>query len=258
LLTNEKIEKIMRVVEAIRIVVTSSTDPFNVDVKGQLETLKKFLPGWTDLDEILLDIEALNLLSRVVELQEKWVRYQASSLYVDPLLVELKIVASTPERLAEVFSGSWHPIVKVEQLSMRELARAANYWNNLLPLGGRFKEEFGEEKNPNSLNAKDLVKMRIITEEELKKRIVQIYEELSFMLEQKEKIDYWEFVYKEDLDVAIERAVLLSHIVSSGYASIEMKPLEEKILITKPKASKLPKSVAIAISLSKKGDKIEQ
>lgn len=247
----------MKIVEAIRAVVRSSADPFNIDVKGQLETLKKLLPKWTDLDEILLDVEALNLLSRIVELQEKWVRYQASSLYVDPLLVELKIVVSTPERLAEMFAGSWHPIIKVEQLSMGELARAANYWNGLLPLGERFEEEFAEERNPGSLDTKSLVEMKILTEEELRKRIADVYEELVSMLEHEEKIDYWEFIFKGDFDEAIERAVFLSHIVSSGLASIETKPLEEKILIIRPKVAKLPKSVAIAISSSARGNKIE-
>ena len=245
---DEKIEKVLRVVEALRTVLGSSSDPFNVDVKAQLETLRKLLPEWKELGEILMDVEALNLLSRIVELQEKWVRYQASSLYVDPLLVELKIVASAPERLAEVFAGSWHPILKVEQVSTRELMRAVDYWNVLLPLGERYREEFGQERGLASLNATSLVEMKVLTEEELYRRIEEVYGELASMLETQGRVDYWKFIRGKDLNETVARAVILSHVISSGHASLEIKPLEEKIFIVKHNADKYPKSMAIAIS----------
>jgi hypothetical protein len=245
---DEKIEKVLRIVEALRMVMGRSTDPFNVDVKANVETLRKLLPEWKELGEILMDVEALNLLSRIVELQEKWVRYQASSLYVDPLLVELKIIASASERLAEVFAGSWHPILKVDQVSKSELMRAINYWNVLLPLGERYREEFGQERGLASLDATSLVDMKVLTEEELNRRIEEVYEELSSMLDLQEKVDYWKFIGGKDLNETVARAVILSHIISSGLASLEIKPLEEKIFIVKHNADKYPKSMAIAIS----------
>ena len=251
--TDEKVEKVVRIVEALRTVIGSSSDPFNVDVKGQIEVLRKLLPEWKDLEEILMDVEALTLLSRIVELQEKWVRYQASSLYVDPLLVELKIVASTPERLAEVFAGSWHPITKVEQVSQNELIRAINYWNVLVPLGERFREEFGQERGLAALDTKSLLEMKILTEEELNRKIEEIYRELTSILEHQDKADYWKFIDGKDINETVARAILLSHIISSGLASIEIKPLEEKIFIVKHTTDKYPKSIAIAIS-NPKGD----
>jgi hypothetical protein len=245
---DEKIEKVLRIVEALRTVMGRSTDPFNVDVKANVETLRRLLPEWKELGEILMDVEALNLLSRIVELQEKWVRYQASSLYVDPLLVELKIIASASERLAEVFAGSWHPILKVDQVSKSELMRAINYWNVLLPLGERYREEFGQERGLASLDTTSLVDMKVLTEEELNRRIEEVYKELSSMLDLEEKVDYWKFIGGKDLNETVARAVTLSHVISSGLASLEIKPLEEKIFIVKHNADKYPKSMAIAIS----------
>jgi hypothetical protein len=244
---DERIERILRIVEALRMVMGSSSDPFNIDVKAQVETLRKLLPEWKELEEILMDVEALNLLSRIVELQEKWVRYQASSLYVDPLLVELKIVTSDPERLAEIFAGSWHPILKVEQVSKSELMRAVNYWNVLLPLGERYREELGQERGLASLDVKNLVEMKVLTEEELNRRIEDVYLELSSVLEQQGRVDYWKFIKGKDLNETVARAVMLSHVISSGLASLDIKPLEENIFIVKHNADKYPKSMAIAI-----------
>lgn len=251
---DEKIEKVLRIVDALRTVIGSSSDPFNVDVKAEVGTLRKLLPEWKELDEILMDVEALDLLSRIVELQEKWVRYQASSLYIDPLLVELKIIASTPEKLAEVFAQSWHPIIKVEQISKNELMRAINYWNTLLPLGERFKEEFGQERELTSLDTMNLVEMKILTEEELNRKIEEVYRELVSMLELQEKVDYWKFIGGKNLNETVEKAVILSHIISSGLASLEIKPLEENIFIIKHTVDKYPKSMAIAIT-PKRGEK---
>ena len=252
--SDEKIEKVLRIVDALRTVIGSSSDPFNVDVKAQIEALRKLLPEWKELGEILMDVEALNLLSRVVELQEKWVRYQASSLYVDPLLVELKIIASTPEKLAEVFAGSWHPILKVEQVSQSELMRAINYWNTLLPWGERFREEFGQERGLATLDLMNLVEMKILTEEELNRKIEEVYRELASMFELQEKVDYWKFISGKNLNETVARAVILSHVISSGLASLEIKPLEENIFIVKHTVDKYPKSMAIAIS-SPRGEK---
>jgi len=50
---------------------------------------------WVDL----LDAEALNRIAAIVRLQGDWLKHRASSLYIDPILVELKIRMLEPERL---------------------------------------------------------------------------------------------------------------------------------------------------------------
>jgi hypothetical protein len=244
---SERVQKIIKIVEMLNTVIGSNLDPFKVEVKEYVFKLKELLPDLKDLDEILMDAEALRLLARIVELQEKWVRYQASSLYVNPLLVELKIVTSSPERLAETFARSWHPIVKIEQLTLNEMLRAAGYWNTLLPLAERFREETVEERHPSILDVENLVRMKILTEEELNKRVEELYIELSKALEKEDKIDYWNFVKGKDYNETITRAILLAHLISMGLASLEIKPLEEKIEIVRETRGRQPRSIAISM-----------
>ncbi|MCX8188306.1 MAG: hypothetical protein N3F64_01175 [Nitrososphaeria archaeon] len=250
---SEKIQKILKIVEMLNTVIGSNLDPFKVDVKEYVLRLKELLPNLKELDEILMDAEALRLLARIVELQEKWVRYQASSLYVDPLIVELKIITLPPERLAEIFSRSWHPIVKIEQVTLNEIIRAASYWNTLLPIPERFRRETVEETKLSLLDKEELVKMKILTEEELNKRLEELSMELNKFLENEEKVDYWKFVRGKDYNETITRAVLLAHIISMGHASLEIKPLEEKIEIVKGGQKRQPRS--FAISMQKLGER---
>ncbi|MEM2073422.1 MAG: hypothetical protein QXG36_06835 [Nitrososphaeria archaeon] len=253
MLKSDKIQKIIKIVEMLNMVIGSNLDPFKVDVKEYVLRLKELLPNLKELDEILMDAEALRLLARIVELQEKWLRYQASSMYVDPLIVELKIITLPQERLAEIFTKSWHPIVKIEQITLNEMIRAANYWNALLPLSERFRQEAIEETRLSLLNKDELVKMKILTEEELNRKIEELNIELNKILETEERIDYWKFVKGKDYNETITRAVILAHIISMGYASLEVKPLEEKIEIVKGGQKRQPRS--FAISMQKLGGK---
>lgn len=250
---SERVQKILKIVEILSKVIGLNLDPFKVDVKEYVLRLKELLPNLKELDEILMDAEALRLLAGIVELQEKWVRYQASSLYVDPLIVELKILTLSPERLAEIFSRSWHPIVKIEQVTLNEMIRAANYWNALLPLSERFREEFVEETKLSTLDKEELLKMKILTEEELNRRLEELSMELDKILEAEERVDYWKIVKGKDYNETIIRAVLLAHIISMGYVSLEIKPLEEKIEIVKGGQKRQPRS--LAISIQKLGEK---
>lgn len=244
---SEKVQKILKIVDMLNTVIGSNLDPFKVEIKEYVLKLKELLPDLKELDEILVDAEALRLLARIVELQEKWIRYQASSLYVDPLIVELKIVTLPSEKMAEIFSKSWHPIVKIEQTTLNEMIRAANYWNALLPLSERFKEEVVEETQPSLLDKENLVKMKILTEEEMNKRLEELCIELNKNFEANEKIDYWDFVKGKDYNETIARAVLLAHIISMGLASLEIRPLEEKIKIIKGGQKRQPRSFAISM-----------
>lgn len=243
----ERLQKVLKIVEALNAVIGSNLDPFNVEVKEYVMRLKELLPGMRELDEILMDAEALRLLARIVELQEKWVRYQASSLYVDPLLVELKLVTLPAERLAEIFSKSWHPIVKIEQVTLNEMLRASSYWSTLQPLSERFREEAVEERQPSLLDKDSLVKMKILTEEELNRKVEELYMEVSKILEGRERVDYWDFVKGKDYNETITRAVLLAHIVSMGLLSLEIKPLEEKVEIVRGGKRARPRSIAISM-----------
>ena len=62
----KKLEDILRVIELCRSVEKSSANPFDVDIREKISLLKKHLPEWHFLDELLLDSEAMLELARAM------------------------------------------------------------------------------------------------------------------------------------------------------------------------------------------------
>src|SRR3989454_2206293 len=140
---DKKLEDLLRVISLCQSIESSSANPFEVDIIEKIQLLKKHLPDWEFLDELLLDSEALYELAQIVKLQDQWLKGKASSLYIDPLLVQLKVKLLSREALAESFVKSWHPIAQLDQLSPRGLEKAFVYWRDLQPLLQRFQGQVG-------------------------------------------------------------------------------------------------------------------
>ncbi|MGH9918604.1 MAG: hypothetical protein ACRD6W_07035, partial [Nitrososphaerales archaeon] len=77
---------------------------------------------------MLKDSEAMQQLVAIVRLQDQWIKHRASALYIDPLLLELKIQLITKEELAESLAKCGHPIAQLDQLTARGLEKAFVYW----------------------------------------------------------------------------------------------------------------------------------
>src|SRR5437667_5437825 len=130
---DKKLEDLLRVISLCASIQSSSANPFEVDIMEKLQVLKKHLPDWEFLDELLLDCEALYELAQIVKLQDLWLKQKATSLYIDPLLVQLKVKLLSRQALAESFVKSWHPIAQLDQLSPKGLEKAFVYWRDLGP-----------------------------------------------------------------------------------------------------------------------------
>ena len=98
---------LLRVIELCRAVDRRNVDPFQVDITESLEKLKVLLPEWEELNELLLDAKALKEISQIVRLQRDWVSRRASTLYIDPVLVELKIRLASVDQLAEILNNNY-------------------------------------------------------------------------------------------------------------------------------------------------------
>src|SRR3989449_10705724 len=136
---DKKLEDLLRVISLCQSIESSSANPFEVDIMEKLQVLKKHLPDWEFLDELLLDSEALYELAQIVKLQDLWLKQKATSLYIDPLLVQLKVKLLSRQALAESFVKSWHPIAQLDQLSPKGLEKAFVYWREPGPLSRRCK-----------------------------------------------------------------------------------------------------------------------
>jgi hypothetical protein len=249
-LGDKKLEDLLRVIELCRMVQSSSANPFDVDVIEKVLVLKKHLPEWQFLDELLLDSEALLQLAQIVKLQDQWLKHRASSLYIDPLLVQLKVKLLSRDGLADALVKSWHPVAQFDQLAPKGLEKAFIYWRDLVPLAERFKEEFGNYgTRPGEITYGDLVNLMIYTPEQFESRLKDLYDELSSKSEGA-WMDYREFIHTEKVEDTIIRAYLLAFLVSDGKAVIKTDPLSDKISVAalRTKAEGEPKSVAISLT----------
>ena len=216
-------------------------NPFLLDVKYALNTLRKYFPHWRELEDHCLDALALNRLSRVLRLQGSQLRFQSSSLYADPAFLEEKLKALSVKRLAEILVESWHPIAELEQITEPSVREAIAYWNVLAPIEERWRRfEVGASAPPRFLESEDLDKIGVQAietfEETLSKLLTQLKEKSSVGA-----VDYQDFICGEDFLQTVERAVQVSFLVTYGYArivrsdgSMQLLPNEERKLERHP------------------------
>ena len=224
-------------------------NPFEVDIREKLLMLKKHLPEWKLIDVMLMDSEALQQLVQIVKLQDQWIKHRASSLYIDPLLLELKIRLLTREDLADSFVRCWHPVAQLDQLTARGLERAFTYWRDLVPMSERFKEDFGTfAVAPGQMDFEELQALNIFTKEEFETRLNEIHEELVEKSGNGE-IDYREFILAPTFEETAVRAYLIAFVVTEGRANIRVDPLTEEIFLSPivGPAGNVTKSVAIEL-----------
>lgn len=246
----KKLEDVLRVIELCRSVEKSSANPFEVDIREKIALLKKHLPEWKFLDELLLDSEAMLELAQIVKLQDQWLKSRASSLYIDPLLIQLKVKLLSKEELIEAFVKSWHPMVQIDQITPRGLEKAFVYWRELVPMSERFKSEFGSYGlAPGLIDLDGLVAMKVFTEEQFESKLKALQDEL-LRRSNGEWTDYREFIEAETFEQKVVRAYLLAFLISEGEALMKSDPLSGKIWVValSEKAGGVPKSFAISVT----------
>lgn len=243
------LEDLIRIVEMCRTVERRGVDPFEVDVKASLEKLKKYLPHWKLLDELLLDVEAINAISSIIKLQSDWIKHRSSSLYIDPIFVELKIRMLDSKNIAEAFLNAWHPIVGIDQIFSQRLKEAIDYWNNLLPLSERWREDFGPSSPVGTFEIDDLIKLKVVSLKDFDEKMKELLKELMSKLSINDKIDYWDFIYADTFEDTLERAYVVSFILTEGYATLVIDPLEERTFIMPLKEPRKLSSKKMARSL---------
>ena len=225
-------------------------NPFEVDIREKLLMLKKHLPEWKLIDVMLKDSEALQQLVQIVKLQDQWIKHRASSLYIDPLLLELKIRLLTREDLADSFVKCWHPVAQVDQLTARGLERAFTYWRELVPMSERFKEVLGKYAvSPGQMDFEELQALNMFSKEEFETRLNAIHGELVQKSADGE-MDYRRFIRAPTFEETAVRAYLVAFVVTEGRANIRIDPLTEEIFLSPNigPAGNETRSVAIEIT----------
>lgn len=250
-------EKLQRVIEMCLAIEAHAVDPFLLEVDGIIKVVKEYFPHWEKPEDLNLDAETIHHLASVVKLQSEWVKHRSTSLYTDPFLLEEKITQTPKENLLGVFLKAWHPIVEMEQISVHSLREALQYWETLVPLRERWKEASAVEVDAGKTTRDELIMQRILSNRAFSEELKSIWTELRETVAAKGhdgKMMYWNFIGAETYEETVQRAFLASFLITYGYATLEIHPLEETTYI-KPFLKPLAKiatqqSVSIPISVS--------
>ena len=230
-----------RIIDLAVKVAEGDVDPFDIDVGRFISILSKN----QSLDKLeygflLKDIRALNGLIAILEAQGKFLKKRGMGLYLDKMLLQLKIFKMDINELAGVFAMSWKPIATLEMINLDGVREAISYFNNLSDLASR---RFSlEEKQFSHIDFKPKL---FIVPSELKSLMNKLYYELK-NYSKEEYVDYDEFImHKGD---PIENAYLLSFLISEGWVNVKVDRLEEKIWIKPMKHKKeLVNSSSLAV-----------
>jgi hypothetical protein len=227
-------EKLERIIEMCMAIENHTVDPFLLDVDDIIRAVKEYFPHWEQPEELNLDSEAIHHLASVIKLQSEWVKHRSTSLYTDPFLLEEKITQASKGEMISVFLEAWHPLVELEQLSLHSLDEAIRYWQALLPLKERWPELAVPEVGMGLTSRDELIKQRILGDKVFSEELESYWQELKEKVVAKGrdgKMLYWDFIGADTYEDTVQRAFLTSFLITYGYATLEIRPLEEEVFI---------------------------
>jgi hypothetical protein len=231
-----------RIIDLAIKVSEGAIDPFDVDVGRfirQLARNKRLAE--LDYTYLIKDIRALNGLVAILEAQGKSLRRRGLGLYLDKMLLKLRIYKMSIDELSQVFIRSWKPVIEMESINLEAIKEAMFYFNNLKDLESRRLrfEELSEYMG-------DVEPRLFIEPKVVRSLMMKLLNELRDS-SGGEYIDYKEFITRGD---PVERAYILSFLISDGWVDVKVDRLEEKIWI-RPKDMRVeirnPSSLAVVV-----------
>ncbi len=227
-------EKLQHIIEICTAIENRTIDPFQLEVDNIIEVVKEYFPQWTEADELNLDSEAIHHLASAIKLQSEWVKYCSTSLYTDPFLLDETITKAKKEEILSLFLKAWHPLIELEQLSINSLSAAMRYWKSLEPIMERWQDLGVHKVAVGEISRDELLKQGVLGNQFFSDELDDYWRELKEKVEKNGcdgKIPYWDFIGAYTYDETVERAFLTSFLITYGYATLEIHPLEEEILI---------------------------
>lgn len=227
-------EKLQRIIEMCMAIEAHAVDPFLLEIDDIIKVVKEYFPQWEKPADLNLDAETIHHLASVIKLQSEWVKHRSTSLYADPFLLEEKITVTPKEDMLGLFLRAWHPVIELEQISLHSLAEAMRYWETLVPLSERWKELSFAEVETGTATRDELIRQRILGDKVFSEELEKFWLELKERVNEKGedgKMRYWDFVGTETYEETVQRAFLTSFLITYGYATLEIHPLEEEMFI---------------------------
>jgi len=227
-------EKLQRIIEMCTAIEAHTVNPFTLNVDDIIKIVKEYFPSWEQPEDFNLDAKAIHHLASVIKLQSEWVKHRSTSLYTDPFLLEEKIKQTPKEEMVNLFLKAWEPLLELEQISIHSLATAMRYWEKLVPLKERWKVLDVPEVAVGTTTRDELISQRLLSDKAFSEEMECYWRELEQKVQTKGqggKMRYWDFVGAETYEETVQRAFLASFLITYGYATLEVYPLEEEIFI---------------------------
>jgi hypothetical protein len=249
-------DRLERVIDMMKGIESHTVDPFLLNVDEIIRIVQEYFPQWDQPEELNLDAEAIHHLASVIKLQSEWVKQRSTSLYTDPFLLEAKISQKNKREMTEIFLRAWHPIVEQEQVTLRSLADGLRYWDALVPLKERGELMAVPEVATGTTSREELVEQSILRDEAFSAELDRYWRELKEKVQtrgQDGKLFYMDWVGADTYEETVQRAYITSFLVTYGYATLELIPLEDEIFILpleEPGAKLSKQAVSVPITLS--------
>ncbi len=227
-------DRLQRVIDMMRGIEDHTVDPFLLNVDEIIRIVQEYFPAWDQPEELNLDAEAIHHLASVIKLQSEWVKQRSTSLYTDPFLLEEKITQKDKREMMQLFLRAWHPIVEQEQVTLRSFADALRYWDALVPLKERWEQPAVAEVATGVATREELIDQSILRDETFSAEMGRYYDELKGKVQTKGKdgkLDYMDWVGADTYTETVQRVYITSFLVTYGYATLEVIPLEDEIFI---------------------------
>jgi hypothetical protein len=227
-------DQLERVIDMMRGIEAHTVDPFLLNVDEIIRIVQEYFPAWDQPEELNLDSEAIHHLASVIKLQSEWVKQRSTSLYTDPFLLEEKIIQKDKQEMVQLFLNAWHPIVEQEQITLHAMADAMRYWNALVPIRERWEQTAVTEVATGVASRGELVDQNVLRDEAFSAELDRFWTELKEKAEKESKegkLLYMDWVGAETYEQTVHRAYITSFLVTYGYATLEVIPLEEEIYI---------------------------
>jgi hypothetical protein len=227
-------DRLERVIDIMKGIESHTVNPFLLNVDEIIRIVQEYFPEWDQPEELNLDAEAIHHLASVIKLQSEWVKQRSTSLYTDPFLLEEKINQKDKREMTALFLAAWHPIVEQEQVTMRSLQDALHYWNALVPIKDRWEQPLVAEVQTGTTTHEELVEASILRDEAFSAELDRYWNQLKTKAQAEGKdgkLDYMDWVGADTYEETVQRAYITSFLVTYGYATLEVIPLEDEIYI---------------------------
>lgn len=234
-----KREKLIRerIIELPKQLERSGADPFLVDVKGLLNQIRGRSGS---VKALAMDSKALNSLSKVVEMQERWVVDALRGLRVDPGMIRERISKLGLRDLAVALAENFYPALGLRRMSEGRLKDGLTYWGVVRPWGSM-------EKPPPVDYREFSVEPIDLSFESLKEKAEAFMRTLEKELA-KGPIDYHSYLSKFEGKGRLEKAFLIAHLTMTGRIALKQEPLTRRVLILLPKGGEAS-SIAIPLEV---------